>query len=213
MLYWLAKIICMGFFSTGLIPVKVTGRGNLKGLGACIVVANHVDGIDSPVLIRCLPFTTWFLLRDDFGEPIKSLLTGLLLMVHINRERPKPSQFRKAVGLLRSGRRLTMFPEGTRSESGALNQAKHGLVLLARSGGVPVVPISIGGSLGFLRKETWRREIIRAILRRRPPIEVTIHAPIHLTDVGRESEQAAVDGIMRQIASGLRKKQQGVYAN
>jgi 1-acyl-sn-glycerol-3-phosphate acyltransferase len=213
MLYWLAKLICMGLFSTGIIPVKVTGRENLKGLGACIAVANHVDGIDAPVLIKCLPFTTWFLLRDDFGEPIKSLLTRLLLMVHINREKPKPSQFRKAVGLLRSGRRLTMFPEGHRSESGALNQAKHGLVSLARSSEVPVVPISISGSLNFLRKETWRREIIRAVLRRRPPIEVTIHAPIYLKNVDRESEQSAIDEIMNQIASGLRKEQQGVYAN
>jgi len=213
MLYWLAKLICMGFFSTGLIPVKVIGRENLKGLGACIAVANHVDGIDAPVLIRCLPFTTWFLLRDDFDEPIKSLLTRLLLMVHITRERPKPSQFRKAVELLRSGRRLTMFPEGTRSKTGALNQAKHGLVSLARLSGVPVVPISIGGSLNFLRKETWRQEIIRAILRRRPPIEVTIHAPVYLTNVGREGDQAAVDEIMNQIASGLREEQQGVYAS
>ena len=213
MLYWLAKLICMGFFSTGLIPVKVTGRGNLKGLGACIAVANHVDGIDPPVLIRCLPFTTWFLLRDDFGEPIKSLLTRLLLMVHINRGRPKPSQFRKAVGLLRSGRRITMFPEGHRSESGELQQAKTGLGLLIRLSGVPVVPISISGTLGFLRKETWKREIFRAILRRRPPIVVVIHKPLYLESAGREDDEEITTKIMVQIASDLDEEQRGFYAD
>ena len=211
MLYWLAKLICMGFFSTGLIPIKVIGREYLKGIRACIVAADHVDGIDSPVLIWSLPFTTWFLLRDDFGEPIKSLLVRLLLMVQINRENPKPSQLRNAVQLLRSGKRLAMYPEGHRSKLGELQQAKSGLGLLIRLSGVPVVPVSISGTFSFLRKETWKREIFRAILRRRPSIVVVIHKPLYLESAGREDDEEITTKIMIQIASGLREEDRGFY--
>jgi 1-acyl-sn-glycerol-3-phosphate acyltransferase len=104
-----------------------------------------------------------------------------------------------------------MFPEGHRAESGELQQAKGGIGLLGRLSGVPVVPVSISGTLGFLRKETWKREIFRAILRRRPPIVVVIHKPLCLKSTGREDDEAIATEIMVQIASGLREEDRGFY--
>ena len=53
---------------------------------------------------------------------------------------------RKGIGLLKEGKVLGLFPEGTRSPTGEIQPAKGGIGFLIMKAGVPVVPAYVDGS-------------------------------------------------------------------
>ena len=73
---------------------------------------------------------------------------------------------------------LIVFPEGTRSVDGTVGRFKKGSFLVAIDAGLPVVPLSIGGSRHVMKKGE---------LTVRPgDVEVTVHPPVPTTGVARE---------------------------
>jgi 1-acyl-sn-glycerol-3-phosphate acyltransferase len=59
----------------------------------------------------------------------------------------------RIVGLLKSGRRFMLFPEGTRSPKGGMLPFKSGAFKIARAAGVPVQPVLIRNIPPFMAKE------------------------------------------------------------
>ena len=59
---------------------------------------------------------------------------------------------RRAQGMLAAGRNLIVFPEGTRSVTGRLLPFRDIAFRLARSAGVPVVPVVLQSDLPFMAK-------------------------------------------------------------
>ena len=58
--------------------------------------------------------------------------------------------------MLGQGRLLCLFPEGTRSVSGALGPAQGGAALLALKSAAPIIPVAITGTPHiFLRHFPW----------------------------------------------------------
>lgn len=208
MLYPIAKLLCMILFNLRIIPIVVEGRENTKGSGQFIVALNHTDGADGAVAIWCLPFFFWLGLRDDFGQPVRFLLIRLLKTTLINREKIKPSQYRKIRQILGSGQSLLLFPQGTRSKV-LTQRAKSGIGLLSSKNRVPVLPMSITGTENLIRK-TFIWQIVKAIMRLRPPIRVVIHEPM-ICQNGQD-DQEFTDQVMYKIASGLNPEQRGYYA-
>jgi 1-acyl-sn-glycerol-3-phosphate acyltransferase len=110
--------------------------------------------------------------------------------------------------VLHGGNVLTIFPEGTRSPTGALAEAKEGATLLAVRSGAPIVPIAISGSQRF-----WPKGKLLPRPGRR--MSVTVGEPFTLsipkgTD-RRESVRLATVELMRHVAELLPPEQRGVY--
>jgi 1-acyl-sn-glycerol-3-phosphate acyltransferase len=109
-----------------------------------------------------------------------------------------------ALRVLKGGQILGFFPEGHRSETGALQRGKPGVGFLAsRAGDIPVVPIATSGT-----KQSLLRLIFggQAVLR--------VGRAFHLADLTAEErgdEQAVTDAVMRRIASLLPVEMRGVY--
>src|SRR5690606_34911443 len=72
---------------------------------------------------------------------------------------------------------LIMFPEGTRSDTGALRPFKRGAFVLALQTGVPVVPAAILGSREVMPKGSWKIRPGRVLVRigRPIPVEGLLH--------------------------------------
>jgi 1-acyl-sn-glycerol-3-phosphate acyltransferase len=62
------------------------------------------------------------------------------------------SAMRKVIDVLKQGRGVALFPEGTRSHDGKITPFKPGFGLLCRRGGAAVVPVVIDGAF-----ECWPR--------------------------------------------------------
>lgn len=60
--------------------------------------------------------------------------------------------FRKVIELLKAGKGLCLFPEGTRTEDGRIEPFKPGLGLLCRRGNAAIIPTVIDGAF-----ECWPR--------------------------------------------------------
>ena len=65
---------------------------------------------------------------------------------------------------------VIIFPEGTRSESGELQEFKDGAFRLAVDAGVPIIPLAVHGTKTALRKHDWRYGRARAEVRILEPI-------------------------------------------
>jgi 1-acyl-sn-glycerol-3-phosphate acyltransferase len=74
----------------------------------------------------------------------------------IDRSDPRKTakSLRKVIEGVRSGKSLAVFPEGTRTPDGRLQEFKHGAFKIAVRAGVPIVPVSIRGTFKLLPKTT-----------------------------------------------------------
>jgi 1-acyl-sn-glycerol-3-phosphate acyltransferase len=198
------------FLFTLLSRLEVAGLENVPERGGVILASNHLSRLDPPLVFALIG-------RGDLTALVADkyrrnwLLRPLIEAVHgiwINRERADFHALREAREYLHSGGALGIAPEGTRSRSRALKEAKTGVAYLAHKAGVPVIPVAIWGT------ETAIASLMRL---RRPEIHVRIGRPFCLTTLAPGDRSAALqcntDEIMCQIAALLPPTYHGVYAS
>ena len=133
--------------------------------GAVIVAANHVSYFD-PVVLGCgmgRPLT--FLAKKElFDIPVLGPVIAWLGAYPTDRNAGGVAAVRAAIRVLREGRCVGIFPEGTRNLTGDAAQ-KGGAALLASLTGATVVPAAIVGTRDAKRFR---------------PIRVAYGEPIHV---------------------------------
>jgi 1-acyl-sn-glycerol-3-phosphate acyltransferase len=121
--------------------------------------------------------------------------------------------FRLAIRILEAGDVLLIFPEGTRSPTGELQEAKDGLATLAIRTGAMIVPIGVNNSDAVWAKG---RKLPSPFPRR--TITVRIGQPFTANDVvpagteRRAAKAVATAAIMGRIATLLEPRHRGAYA-
>jgi 1-acyl-sn-glycerol-3-phosphate acyltransferase len=126
--------------------------------------------------------------------------------IWINREEADIQALKKARDYLKSGGVLGIAPEGTRSQTGELQEAKTGVAYLADKAGVPVIPVGVIGT----------QKAIHELLRfHRPQIKIVFGTPVNLPPIERNTRaqdlQRNSDEIMCRIAALLPAEYRGVY--
>ena len=134
-------------------------------------------------------------------------MVSVIRGIWLNREEIDTRALRAARDHLKSGGVLGIAPEGTRSQTGGLIQAKTGVAFLADQAGVPILPVGVSG--------TWK--ITKEILTlRRPRINVKFGEPFTLPPIDRKERDAGLnrntDEIMCRIAALLPPENRGEYA-
>ena len=191
---------------------RMVGREGVPRTGALIVCANHPSTIDPPVLPAFLPRTdSWSMAKSEFFERISvtSLVFRRYHAFPVVRHSPDRRGLRRARDVLHQGGALVVYPEGTRVESGQLERGEPGAGFIARSSGVPVLPVGLVGTNRCVPKGArWPR---------RAPVEIRFGAPIWIKnrrpDGRRVENQEATDAIMLAIAALLPEEVRGVYAD
>ncbi|MGH3835395.1 MAG: lysophospholipid acyltransferase family protein [Pseudonocardiaceae bacterium] len=158
--------------------LDIAGQEHIPTTGGGVVVMNHTGYLD--FVLAGLPF--WrergrlvrFMAKQ---EVFTNRMTGPLMraMHHIPVDRAAgATSFRAAVEALRAGELVGVFPEATISRSFCLKEFKSGAMRMARSAGVPLIPVTLWGSQRVWTKD--RKPTIRAA--RHIPISITIGAPL-----------------------------------
>ena len=190
--YWVCRLVGKLAFRH-----KVYGRENLVEDGPAILASNHQSYLDPPMIGICCRKEIFFLARDTLFD-IKGAgwIISKLNTVPVDRQRWDISAMKTIIRLLQQGKRLIIFPEGTRSLDGRLQPARAGLGMVIAKTLVPVVPIRIFGSHEALPKTGGLKF---------RPITVIIGKPIRFTQAdveghGREVYQQLSERVMAEIA-------------
>ncbi|MFT6997850.1 MAG: 1-acyl-sn-glycerol-3-phosphate acyltransferase [Cryomorphaceae bacterium] len=135
--------------------VKKDFQVNMKELPPCIFYANHRSHFDIPVMMYSLPRPLYFMAKKEL-KSIPFLGWGMtsIGMVFIDRK-DRASAVRsmeKAGEQIKKGKSIVTFPEGTRSTTQDLLTFKKGAFHLAKSQGIPLVPVAISGTDRILPK-------------------------------------------------------------
>jgi 1-acyl-sn-glycerol-3-phosphate acyltransferase len=178
--------------------------------GPLIVVANHVNFLELPVLYtRLLPRPiTGFAKAETWDNPALGLLADIWGGIPLRRGEADTSAMRRAIQALEEGYILGVTPEGTRSGHGRLLRGHPGVVLLALRSGAPLLPLVFWGGELFWDNITHLR---------RTDFCGSVGEPFTLDKGGikvtSEVRQQMTDEIMYQMAALLPPAYRGVYAD
>ena len=114
-----------------------------------IIASNHLSSADPAMMASAIyPRSPRYMAKVELfqKEPIIGYLFALSGAFPVRRGAGDRLALREAERLLEEGAVVGMFPEGHRSETGALIQAHQGTALLALRSGAPVVAVGINGS-------------------------------------------------------------------
>jgi 1-acyl-sn-glycerol-3-phosphate acyltransferase len=133
--------------------------GTVPRTGGFIVAANHASYLDIPLLGCGMRRRAWYLGRSDlFQVPGLKAICQWLGWIPLRTGRLDRDAFGKAVTLIKEGKVVVIFPEGSRSLDGQLQSPKPGIGVIVAQTGCPVVPAYLKGTYDALPSGTmWPR--------------------------------------------------------
>jgi 1-acyl-sn-glycerol-3-phosphate acyltransferase len=175
-------LLCRGLFN-----LKARGLENIPSEGGAIIAANHSSYLDPVILSAAVPRKiVWVVSKDVYDIWWLKLLFRATGMIRVN------GSVDKAVSVLKEGKLVGIFPEGSRSFDGRLKAAKDGVAVIAKGSGMPVIPCLIRGAF-----EAYPRG---AVFPRIHAVEVVAGTPLKFI-TGASGCREFTDKIMSAIAA------------
>jgi 1-acyl-sn-glycerol-3-phosphate acyltransferase len=126
--------------------LEVIGKENIPLEGGVIIAANHLSYLDPPLIGSVLPRRATFMARRRLFEIPLLGWTVSHYAFPIDIGATRPSVIKETIARLKKGELIAIFPEGQRSETGELLEAKRGVGMIASVSNSSVVPTLIMGS-------------------------------------------------------------------
>lgn len=131
-------------------PLEVTGLEHVDPSRSYVVVANHVSNLDVMACFAALPIPIRYLAKKElFSIPILAQAMRAVGIVEVDRggrAAAIASVNRQSKPVIERGHSLIIFPEGTRSYHGDLQQFKKGAFAIAAAAKMPLLPVTISGT-------------------------------------------------------------------
>jgi 1-acyl-sn-glycerol-3-phosphate acyltransferase len=126
--------------------IEVIGRENLPSEGGVLLCANHIDNLDPPVVGITAARPVHFMAKDElFNVPVLGKIVSNLNAFPVKRGMSDREALRKGLAILKDGKVLGLFPEGTRSKTGETGKGLAGAGFFALRSNAYVVPCAIIG--------------------------------------------------------------------
>jgi 1-acyl-sn-glycerol-3-phosphate acyltransferase len=185
-----------------LFSLSAEGLEHLPARTPYIVAANHHNYLDGVVLALTVPQPISFMVmpRVYRATRLHPIFHDRIGSIPLNLERADVGALRRALGVLREGRVVGIFPEGPYSVRGQLERGLPGVALLALRSGAPVVPVGIQGTYEALVGR-------RCYIPRRHPVRIRFGPPRFFAAEPRHlrlTRAEVTQWIMQDIAGLLR---------
>lgn len=139
-----------------LYPYRVYGRSNLPP-APFIVCSNHFSWLDPP-LVACVfnrRQQIHFMAKQElFQIPVINYIISKAGAFPVKKDTADRKAVQKALMLLKANKIIGLFPEGTRSKDGKLQELFDGVSWIALKSEVPIVPLAIKGPYRIFRPVT-----------------------------------------------------------
>lgn len=189
---WLVSLYMYPFYR-----LRVYGKKHFpKGGG--LICSNHTSFLDPPLVGITSPGVVHFLGRDTlFQSPFFGWLIRNLNCHPVKRGKGNANAFKLALQLIRQGRKVVIFPEGSRSPDGELHEGQLGVGMLVHRTNCQVVPVYVDGTY-----DIWNTE--RRLPKVFGKIACVFGAPLTFEDLQgvdkRQAHAEIVERIMAKIA-------------
>jgi 1-acyl-sn-glycerol-3-phosphate acyltransferase len=187
----------MFFVRAAGVRVRVEGLERIPP-GVCLFVANHTSSADAPAVVGAIPRRISIILKESlFKWPIVGQSFRSAHFIPVNRKSHESAiaSVEKATEALRSGQSFLIYPEGTRSPDGRLQNFKKGAVVMAINSGVPIVPMACSGAQHVMEK--------RSLVMHPGEILVEFLAPIDASKFTMEERDTLNEKVHDAMAAGL----------
>ena len=192
-----------------LVNFQVKGKQNIPRKGPYLIVSNHLSYADPPFIgLSFGKRLTFFAKEELFRNWFIGRLFFHLGAIEVHRGHSNRDALRQAEKVLKKGKILAIFPEGSRSKDLNLQSGFPGAALIAFHNDVPIVPVAVQGTQKVLRLDClWRR----------PRVILTVGENFGLpaTDHILDKQQLGgyTDLIMQRIAALLPENRRGKYGS
>jgi 1-acyl-sn-glycerol-3-phosphate acyltransferase len=203
-LYWAAIRGLMYFINCVGVHIQVKGIERIPP-ETCIFAANHTSSADAPAVVGAIPRRIAILLkRSLFKYPIVGQAFTLAHFIPVDRFNRDSAivSLEQATESLRQGQSFLIYPEGTRSPDGRLQNFKKGAAVMAIKAGVPIVPVACSNAHRIMQK--------RSLLISPGDILVEFLAPINAAEYMFEHRDDLTRRLHDELAAGLPPDQRPV---
>jgi 1-acyl-sn-glycerol-3-phosphate acyltransferase len=209
--YKLIRLIVRLFFHI-IARIELVGWENMPSSKGFVIASNHIGRLDAFLVYYALdrPDIIMLVAEKYKDYALARWMANQVDGIFIDRFNPDVRALREAMKRMQNGGVLAIAPEGTRSKSGALIQARPGGIYLAWKAGVPILPVAVTGTQDALvvdRLKHFKRLDIRA----------TVGTAFTLPQEARGKDREALlqeytDEVMCRIAALLPEEMRGEYA-
>lgn len=169
---------------------KVKGKENIPTEGSTIIYANHISLLD-PILLACvLPRKINFMAKEElFKFPLFGTILREVGAFPVKRGSADITSIKTALKRIKEGKVFGIFPEGTRSKNGEIQNFTHGMAAIAQRTEAVTIPVAIKGEYRIFRSLT-----------------VTIGKPLDLTEYyGNKSNSELLNQMSKKMSEELIK--------
>jgi 1-acyl-sn-glycerol-3-phosphate acyltransferase len=146
MIYRLTWLFCRVVFRL-LFRWRIIGAENVPPTGPVILASNHVSNLDPPVVAVGIWRPCDFMAKEElFHHRLFGWYLTQLGAFPVKRGSADRTALKRSLEALERDRALVMFPEGTRSETGELQEPEMGVGMIVYRSGAPVVPVYLSGT-------------------------------------------------------------------
>jgi 1-acyl-sn-glycerol-3-phosphate acyltransferase len=189
----------LGFALSG-VRVQVVGREHIQTGQPAVYAANHSSNLEPPAVFlalrRLFPALSVLYKAELRRLPILVWVfdaAGFIPLERANRSQSLPA-VEQAAKALAAGRSFVIFPEGTRSKTGALLPFKKGGFLMAIQAQVPIVPVAVSGARTAMDRGS--------ILIKPVTIRVEFAPPVATAGLAFADR----DGVVQQVRSAIESR-------
>ncbi|WP_421721799.1 lysophospholipid acyltransferase family protein [Anaerobacillus alkaliphilus] len=189
-LYTIGQALCRAYLST-LYKVEVVGKENIPKDKGVLLCCNHIHAMDPPFLGSYIERPIHYMAKAElFETPILKSLIPKLNAFPIRRGMSDKQALRQGLKILKEDKVLGIFPEGTRSQTGELQEGLAGVGFFALKTEAEVVPSAIIGPYKPFK-----------------PLKVVYGKPLNFNELreSRASSEEATKYIMEEIAQLIRE--------
>lgn len=140
------------------IKTKVSGLENIDHKTYHVFVANHQSHMDVPATVKLVPVPLYFLLKKELKKiPFFGWYATSIGMIYVDRKNKSKAQqsLKDAAELIKNGKNVLVYPEGTRSKDGNIHRFKRGAFIIAKESNIGIIPMAIYGSRKILQSGSF----------------------------------------------------------
>lgn len=166
-----------------------------------LFVSNHQSNLDFLLLLAELKRPVGFIAKIELEKiPLLRDWMRLINCIFIDRDdmRQQVQVILEGIKMLKEGKNLIVFPEGTRSQDGKMMDFKAGSFKLATKSKAPIVPLTINGTNSALEGNNNRL--------RKCDIHLYVHKPVYMEDLTKEQLASLHEYVREIVAKPLEDK-------